>query len=77
MLNAQCSMLNAQCSPIEDVIESRNGSRQDARSAIAIMAAGIIGPLISRRFHLEQINEALQLMRSGESHGRLLVIVGD
>lgn len=58
-----------------EIIGSRNGSRQDAADAIAMLATGIIAPRIARRFPMEQINEALQCMRSGQADGRIIVTI--
>ena len=56
---------------------SRNGSRQDARDALAMMAGGVIRPPIAARYPLARINEALALVRSGQAHGRVIVKVRD
>jgi propanol-preferring alcohol dehydrogenase len=55
------------------IVGSRNGGLQDARDALDWMARGIIRPVIAARFPLEQINEALQLVRSGQAQGRVIV----
>jgi len=56
-----------------EIIGSRNGSRQDAADAVAMMASGAITPQIVARYPLDQINEALDYVRSGQSHGRVIV----
>ena len=43
--------------------------------ALDMMAAGQINPLIIRQYPLEQLNEAIQFMRSGQAHGRLIVTI--
>jgi len=58
-----------------EIIGSRNGSRQDAKDALDMMAAGQINPLIIRQYPLEQLNEAIQFMRSGQAHGRLILAI--
>jgi propanol-preferring alcohol dehydrogenase len=58
-----------------EIIGSRNGSKQDAVDAIAMLAAGIIRPRIARRFPLKQVNEALQWMRSGQANGRIVITI--
>ena len=60
-----------------EIIGSRNGSRQDAADALNMMALGVISPLIVRRFPLEDLNAAIQFMRNGQAHGRLIVTVKD
>ena len=47
----------------------------DAIDALEMMSAGIIDPPIATRFPLEQINEAMDLLRSGKAHGRIVVDV--
>ena len=58
-----------------EIIGSRNGSRQDARDALAWMASGVIQPPIVGRFALEELNEAMHLLRTGQAHGRLIILV--
>ncbi len=57
------------------IIGSRNGSLQDAIDAIDTMAAGIIQPPIARRYPLDRFNEAIEHVRSGASHGRIVIQV--
>jgi propanol-preferring alcohol dehydrogenase len=54
---------------------SRNGGLQDAVDAMAWMAGGIIRPPIDRRFPLDEINAALDYVRSGAAHGRVVIDV--
>jgi D-arabinose 1-dehydrogenase-like Zn-dependent alcohol dehydrogenase len=56
-----------------EIIGSRNGSRQDALDALTMLGSGRIHPPIALRYPLEQINDAIQFMRSGEAQGRLIV----
>ncbi|MFH1009163.1 MAG: alcohol dehydrogenase catalytic domain-containing protein [Candidatus Latescibacterota bacterium] len=60
-----------------EIIGSRNGGFQDAVDALAFMKEGIIRPWIDRRFPLAEINEALNYVRSGRSHGRVIVTVDE
>jgi len=57
------------------IVGSRNGSRRDAEDALKLMAAGVIRPPIARRYPLAAINEAMEFLRSGGAHGRLVVDV--
>lgn len=57
------------------IVGSRNGGLQDARDALDWMARGVIRPVIAARSPLDQINEALQVVRSGQAHGRVVVVV--
>jgi propanol-preferring alcohol dehydrogenase len=58
-----------------EIIGSRNGSRQDAADALTMLDAGTIRPPIALRVPLEEINEALDFMRSGQAHGRIVVAI--
>ncbi len=58
-----------------EIIGSRNGSRQDAADALDMLAVGAMRPPILRHVPLEQINEALDFMRSGQAHGRIVVVI--
>lgn len=57
------------------IIGSRNGSRQDAIDALAMMSSGIIRPLIDRRFSLDEFPEAIEYVRTGQTHGRVVIDV--
>ena len=57
------------------IIGSRNGGLQDARDAINFLARGVIRPVISATYPLSQINEALQAVRTGQAHGRVVIQV--
>ena len=57
------------------IIGSRNGGRQDAIDALAMMSSGVIRPHIAKSFPLAEINEALNYVRSGEAHGRVIVTI--
>ncbi len=58
-----------------EIIGSRNGSLQDAVDAVAMLDAGTIRPPIAHRVTLEEINEGLELLRSGQAHGRVVVTI--
>ena len=60
-----------------EIVGSRNGSLQDAADSLAMMSAGVIRPPIAQRFPLEDINEALGLLRSGRARGRIVVTVAE
>jgi propanol-preferring alcohol dehydrogenase len=57
------------------IIGSRNGGKQDALDALQMMSAGIIRPQIAGTFALNDINEALDSVRSGQAHGRVIVTI--
>jgi D-arabinose 1-dehydrogenase-like Zn-dependent alcohol dehydrogenase len=59
-----------------EIIGTRNGGLQDAIDALEMMSAGIINPPVARHFPLEQINDAMELLRSGKAHGRIVVDIG-
>lgn len=58
-----------------EIVGSRNGGMQDAADALAMMASGSIDPPIARRFGLGEINEAMDLLRSGRARGRIVIDV--
>lgn len=58
-----------------EIIGTRNGSRQDIDDVIGMLAAGIINPPIAKTFPLEEINQALDLMRIGGVNGRIVITV--
>jgi propanol-preferring alcohol dehydrogenase len=60
-----------------EIIGSRNGSRQDAADALGMMGSGIIKPSVVAHYPLDGLNDAIQFMRSGKAHGRLVVTVKD
>jgi len=55
------------------IIGSRNGGKQDALDALEMMSAGIIRPQIVKVFSLADFNEAMDFVRRGEAHGRVIV----
>lgn len=56
-----------------EIIGSRNGGHQDAVDALEMLAAGIIRPHIAATFALDEINEAMSLVRNGDARGRVIV----
>lgn len=56
-----------------EIIGSRNGGFQDAMDSISLMAQGVLRPPIAARFKLEEINEAMEAVRQGKVHGRVIV----
>jgi propanol-preferring alcohol dehydrogenase len=55
------------------IIGSRNGGLQDARDALELLARGVLRPRIAGQFPLERINDALELVRSGQARGRVII----
>ncbi|MEW6749757.1 MAG: alcohol dehydrogenase catalytic domain-containing protein [Candidatus Latescibacterota bacterium] len=55
------------------IVGARNGGLQDAVDALALLAAGVVRPWIDSRFPLARINEALERVRRGQAHGRVIV----
>ena len=58
-----------------EIIGSRCGTKQDMIDAIAMVAAGKATPQIARTFPLEEINQALECMTSGQAPGRIVIVV--
>ena len=56
-----------------EIVGSRNGGRADAATALGLMATGVIRPRIARRVTLDGLNDALDAMRAGMIHGRIVV----
>lgn len=59
-----------------EIIGSRNGTRQDFVEAIRMVQCGAVRPPIAAHFPLEDINAALDMVRSGPV-GRVVVVVRD
>jgi propanol-preferring alcohol dehydrogenase len=57
-----------------EIIGSRNGSRQDLRDAVRLVADGLVRPRIARKFPLDEINAALACQRFG-CDGRVVVTI--
>jgi propanol-preferring alcohol dehydrogenase len=58
-----------------EIIGSRNGTKQDMDDAIKMVAEGIVTPQIDKIFPLDKINDALELMKRGQSAGRIVIVV--
>jgi D-arabinose 1-dehydrogenase-like Zn-dependent alcohol dehydrogenase len=55
------------------VLGSRNGSRNDARAALAAVAEGRVRPQVTERLPLEAAERALERLREGGVRGRVVV----
>ncbi|MFN8007215.1 MAG: zinc-binding dehydrogenase [Terriglobia bacterium] len=60
-----------------EIIGSRNGSKQDAMDSLMMMSQGIIKPPVVKTFPLEEIREAMDFVRSGKAHGRVVIKIKD
>ncbi|MAE61154.1 MAG: hypothetical protein CMJ49_07340 [Planctomycetaceae bacterium] len=60
-----------------EIIGSRNGGIDDAREAIQLMADGVVIPRIDRVMPLDQFNQAMDHVRSGNAKGRVVIRVAD
>jgi 2-desacetyl-2-hydroxyethyl bacteriochlorophyllide A dehydrogenase len=56
-----------------EIVGSRSGGRQDTADAIALVGSTAWRSIVSNTFPLEQINEALDLVRSGAAQGRVVI----
>jgi propanol-preferring alcohol dehydrogenase len=56
------------------IVGSRTSSKQDLVDAIRLVEEGIITPVVSQRFRLEDVNQALDTLRGGEAIGRIVVV---
>ena len=56
-----------------EIVGSRNGGRSDAVEAMRLMAIKVIRPNVARRIGLDGLNDALDAMRAGKVHGRIVV----
>lgn len=56
------------------IVGSRASSKQDLIDVIHLVERGAIKPVVTRRFKLEQVNSALDLLRAGEVLGRAVVM---
>ncbi len=55
------------------ILGVRNGTINDMREALDLVARGILKPIIDRVVPLDQTNEALDLLRAGKVMGRVVV----
>lgn len=58
----------------KEIIGIRGSSRQNLVDAIRMVEKGIVTPYIYKTYQLEQINEALDDLRNGNSLGRTVVV---
>ena len=58
-----------------EIIGSRNGSKQDVLDSLTMMRQGLISPAVVKTFSLEEIAEAMDFVRSGKAHGRVVIVV--
>jgi propanol-preferring alcohol dehydrogenase len=56
-----------------ELVGSRNGGRADAAEALRRMAKGVIRPRVAQRVTLDSLNDALDAIRAGTIHGRVVV----
>lgn len=56
------------------IVGSRTSSKQDLVEAIRLVEQGRITPVVSQRYRLEDVNEALDALRRGEALGRIVVV---
>ena len=56
------------------IVGSRTSSKQDLVEAIRLVEDGKITPVVSQRFRLEEVNQALAALRRGEAIGRIVVV---
>lgn len=56
------------------IVGSRTSSKQDLVEAIRLVEEGKITPVVSQRYSLEEVNEALDALRGGEAVGRIVVV---
>ncbi len=59
-----------------EIIGSRNGGLQDAADALTMLARGVLRPPIDRRLSLDDLPAAMDYVRSGRPHGRIIVEIG-
>jgi propanol-preferring alcohol dehydrogenase len=57
------------------LLGSRNGSREDARAALAAVGEGTIQPLIGERRPLDEVNQGMDQLRGGEVPGRVVILI--
>ena len=62
------------CTKEYEIMGSRSGGRQDTVEAINLVKERIVTPFISDRFPLADINQAFDLVRSGNVLGRAVVL---
>ena len=58
-----------------EIVGSRNGSRRNMEASLRFLAEGVVKPVISDIFPLEEANEAIERVRRGAS-GRVVLKIG-
>jgi len=58
-----------------EVYGSTGGSIEEFRQLVALFAQGKIHPVIDRRFALDQVDDAFEMLNRGEQFGKLVVTV--
>jgi 2-desacetyl-2-hydroxyethyl bacteriochlorophyllide A dehydrogenase len=56
------------------MVGSRASSKQDLIDVIRLVERGLLKPVITKRFPLEQVNQAMSLLASGQILGRAVVV---
>jgi len=56
------------------MVGSRASSKQDLIDVIRLVERGALKPVITKRFPLQQVNQAMRLLASGEILGRAVVV---
>ncbi len=56
------------------IVGSRTSSKQDLVDVIRLVEEGQIMPVVSQRYRLEEVNDALEVLRRGDAIGRIVVI---
>jgi D-arabinose 1-dehydrogenase-like Zn-dependent alcohol dehydrogenase len=56
------------------IMGSRSSNRQELMETVKLVASERIKPIVTRSFKLEEINEALKLLKEGEIMGRACVV---
>jgi len=60
-----------------EIVGSRSGGRQDTADAIDLVAGSQWQSIVSDHFPLEQINDALDLLKSGQALGRIVITMDE
>jgi 2-desacetyl-2-hydroxyethyl bacteriochlorophyllide A dehydrogenase len=56
-----------------EILGSRSSNKQELVETLELVAAGKIKPIVTRTFKIEQITEALELLKKGEIMGRACI----
>ena len=55
------------------ILGTRAGAPSDLKSAVMLLADGALKSIVTRTYPMEQANEALALLRSGQANGRIVL----